>query len=156
MPFWLIVTFFLPPFSKLLQKRVLFWLNYTVFILLFLCCFLLEWNLVFLLESVGFSMFRQAVQTGWEKALRTLLNAELLVVSPCFGPGTARYLKLCLWSTDWILEHIPCPLLITAKDQPGRHVLSSQAPCRRHAIADVPHCCLIILWAIFEKRKKTS
>lgn len=55
---------------------------------------------------------------------------QFLVLPTCLFPGTALYLKLCLWSQDQPLEHIIHSSVI-AKDQPGWYMSTNQAPGRQ-------------------------
>lgn len=82
---------------------------------------------VFLPESVGDTKFQ------WrQSSMRTFLDTELLVLPTCLYPGTALYLKLCLWSEDQPLERTTPPLLCyIAKDQLEWYVLCNQTPRRQ-------------------------
>lgn len=71
----------------------------------------------------------------WQSSMRTFLDTELLVLPTCLYPGTALYLKLCLWSEDQPLEHTTHPLLCyIAKDQPEWYVLCNQTPRRQEQL----------------------
>lgn len=72
---------------------------------------------------------------GRQSSMRTFLDMELLVLPTCLYPGTALYLKLCLWSKDQPLEHTTHPLLCyIAKDQPEWYVLCNQTPRRQEQL----------------------